>query len=196
MKATIAGALGAALLALSACTVGPDYRRPSAPVPVRYKEAGWKLGHPEDAVARGPWWRIYHDPVLDGLERQVAVSNQNLKAAAAAFFEAEALVAEARSGFFPTLSASGGAQRSRSLAGGLGLIGNFFSQTVSTSWVPDLWGRVRRTVEGQTASAQASAADLANARLSAQATLAGDYFQLRVADELKRLLDRTIAAYT
>src|SRR5579875_1370598 len=113
----------------------------------------------------GAWWRIYRDPVLDRLEQQVAVSNQNLKAAAAAFREAEALVAEARAGFFPTLSASAQGQRARSA----GVIANLFSQSVSASWVPDLWGRVRRTVEGQLAGAQASAAELANARLSAQA---------------------------
>jgi NodT family efflux transporter outer membrane factor (OMF) lipoprotein len=192
---SVAGALGA-LLALSACTVGPDYRRPSAPVPARYKEAaGWTVGRPADAQGRGPWWRIYDDPVLDGLERRVAISNQNLKASAAAFREAEALVAEARSGFFPTASAGGSGQRSRSNTNGFSFIGNFFSQTASASWVPDLWGRVRRTVEANVASAQASAADLANARLSAQAALASDYLQLRIADELKRLLDQSAKAY-
>src|SRR5579875_2444767 len=190
MKGVRAAALAAALAA-AACTVGPNYHRPSAPVPARYKEAGFVVAHPADALARGAWWRIYRDPVLDRLEQQVAVSNQNLKAAAAAFREAEALVAEARAGFFPTLSASAQGQRARSA----GVIANLFSQSVSASWVPDLWGRVRRTVEGQLAGAQASAAELANARLSAQATLAGDYFQLRIADALQRLLDRTIAAY-
>ncbi|HJU19843.1 MAG TPA: efflux transporter outer membrane subunit [Stellaceae bacterium] len=207
MKSTLAGALGA-VLALAACTVGPDYRRPSAPVPVHYKEAGWKIGQPADALDRGPWWRIYRDPVLDRLERRIDISNQNLKAAAAAFREAEAIVAEGRAGFFPTLTASASAQRSRSGGGsrggagvagaafGGGAIANFFSQTASASWVPDLWGRVRRTVESEVASAEASAADLANARLSAESTLASDYFQLRIADALKRLLDQTIAAYT
>src|SRR5579883_1171138 len=176
MKGVRAAALAAALAA-AACTVGPNYHRPSAPVPARYKEAGFVVAHPADALARGAWWRIYRDPVLDRLEQQVAVSNQNLKAAAAAFREAEALVAQG--------------QRARSA----GVIANLFSQSVSASWVPDLWGRVRRTVEGQLAGAQASAAELANARLSAQATLAGDYFELRIADALQRLLDRTIAAY-
>src|SRR5579883_2820743 len=189
MKGVRAAALAAALAA-AACTVGPNYHRPSAPVPARYKEAGFVVAHPADALARGAWWRIYRDPVLDRLEQQVAVSNQNLKAAAA-FREAEALVAEARAGFFPTLSASAQGQRARSA----GVIANLFSQSVSASWVPDLWGRVRPTVEGQLAGAQASAVELVNARLSAQATLAGDYFELRIADALQRLLDRTIAAY-
>jgi NodT family efflux transporter outer membrane factor (OMF) lipoprotein len=188
------GALGAAVLSLAACTVGPDYRRPGAPVPPRYKEAaaGWTKGQPADMFDRGRWWRVYRDPVLDALETRIDVSNQNLKAAAAAFREAEAIVAEARAGFFPTVAASGQGQRSRPVAGP---IGNFFSQTVSASWVPDLWGRVRRTVEANVASAQASAADLANTRLLLHATLAGDYFQLRIADELKRLLDQSAKAY-
>ncbi|MGH7110036.1 MAG: efflux transporter outer membrane subunit [Stellaceae bacterium] len=196
MRSILAGALGAAVLALSACTVGPNYRRPSAPVPTHYKEAGWVVAHPAAARARGPWWQVYRDPVLGRLEPQVAVSNQNLKADLAAFVEAEALVAEARAGFFPTVSVSGQGTRSRSVTGGFGRVGNFFSQSASASWVPDLWGRVRRTVEGQIASAQVSAADLANARLSAQATLASDYFQLRIADALERLLHLTITAYT
>jgi NodT family efflux transporter outer membrane factor (OMF) lipoprotein len=121
-----------------------------------------------------------------------ARTNQTLKASAAAFREAEALVAEARAGFFPTLSANGQGQRSQAAGG---TVGNFFSQSASASWVPDLWGRVRRTVEANVASAQASAADLANARLAAQSALASDYFQLRIADALMRLLDQTIAAY-
>jgi NodT family efflux transporter outer membrane factor (OMF) lipoprotein len=197
MKGTVAGALGATVLLLAACTVGPNYRRPSAPVPPRYKEApaGCTPAHPAAAVKRGPWWRIYRDPVLDSLERRVDISNQTLKADAAAFFEAEALVAEARSGFFPTASASGQGQRSRSITGGFPFVSNFFSQSASASWVPDLWGKVRRTVEANVANAQASAADLANAQLSAQATLASDYFQLRIADELQRLLDRSAKAY-
>lgn len=198
----------AVLIAAAGCTVGPDYHRPSAPVPARYKEArpiaGWKRGQPADAIPRGAWWRIYRDPVLDGLERRVDISNQNLKAAAAAFRQSEAIVAESRSGFFPTLSASGAAQRSRgggrgggNLAGfgGGGSISNFFNALESASWVPDLWGRVRRTVESSVASAQASAGDLAGARLSAQSALAADYLQLRVADDLRRLLDQTVAAY-
>lgn len=196
MRSILAGALGAAVLALSACTVGPNYRRPSAPVPTHYKEAGWVVAHPAAARTRGPWWQVYRDPVLGRLEPRVAVSNQTLKADLAAFVEAEALVAEARAGFFPTLSVSGQGTRSRSVTGGFGRVGNFFSQSASASWVPDLWGRVRRTVEGQIASAQVSAADLANARLSAQATLASDYFQLRIADALERLLGLTITAYT
>ena len=211
-----AGLVGLAAV-LSACTVGPDYRRPAAIVPALYKEysykeakpqPGWQLGRPDDTRDRGDWWAMYHDPVLDRLEQRIDISNQNLQAAAAAFREAEFIVAEARAGFFPTGTANAEAQRSRSggssssgtgsssfVSNGGGRIGSFFSDSVMASWTPDFWGQVRRTVEANVATAQASAADLANARLSAQGALAGDYLQLRVADELKRLLDDSAAAF-
>ena len=197
---------GVALL-LSACAVGPDYRRPSASMPAQYKEAGWKLGEPLDAIDRGAWWSVYNDPVLDGLERQIDISNQNLLAAEAAFRQAEFVVAQARAQFFPTATVNASAQRSRGGGtagsgttpigggGGGGRITNFFSTSTAASWTPDLWGRVRRTVESNVASAQASAGDLASARLAAQGALASDYLQLRVADELKRLLDATAKAF-
>jgi NodT family efflux transporter outer membrane factor (OMF) lipoprotein len=205
-----AGAITAAAL-LSACTVGPDYRRPSAPVPVQYKEArpqpGWKMSQPGIAD-RSAWWSVYGDPVLDGLERRIDISNQNLRAAAAALRQSEEIVAEARAGFFPTGTANFQAQRSRSggsassgagsssfIVGSGGRISSFFTDSVSASWTPDLWGQIRRQVEAGIANAQASAADLASVRLSAQGTLAGDYLQLRIADELKRLLDESAKAY-
>jgi NodT family efflux transporter outer membrane factor (OMF) lipoprotein len=204
--------LGAALalLALSACTVGPDYHKPSAPVPVRYKEAaaaaGWAVAQPSEAAARGAWWRVYNDPVLDGLELRIDISNQNLKAAEAAYRQAEWMVAQARAGFFPTGTLNASAQRSRGSGGsssasgtggggGTGKIVDFFSVSAAASWTPDIWGQIRRTVESQVANAQASAGDLANARLSAQGQLAVDYLQLRIADELKRLLDASAVAF-
>ncbi|HEV2097559.1 MAG TPA: efflux transporter outer membrane subunit [Stellaceae bacterium] len=210
-SAALKGVAGAAAI-LSACTVGPDYQRPAAPVPVRFKEAqpppGWKLGRPADAINRGDWWRVYDDPVLDGLERRIDISNQNLKAAEAAFRESEWRVTEARAGFFPTGTVNGSATRSKSGGGGSngsgsvsagvasgGRISDFFSTQVAASWTPDLWGQIRRTVEANVATAQASAGDLANARLSAQGALASDYLQLRVADELKRLLDDSTTAF-
>ncbi|HYZ41389.1 MAG TPA: TolC family protein, partial [Stellaceae bacterium] len=164
------------LLLLSSCTVGPDYQRPSAPVPAQYKEAGWKVGEPLDAIDRGAWWSIYKDPLLDDLEKQIDISNQNLKAAEAAFQEAEWIVAQARAGFFPTLDLNASAQRSRAGGGSSsstgfgrsGFVASSFSTSASASWTPDLWGRIRRTVEGDVASAQASGGDLASARLSAQ----------------------------
>jgi NodT family efflux transporter outer membrane factor (OMF) lipoprotein len=196
-------------LLLSACTVGPDYQRPDAPVPAAYKEAGWKIGEPFDAIDRGAWWSVYNDPVLDALERQIDISNQNLLAAEAAFRQSEFIVAQARSQFFPIGTIDATAQRSRGggtagagttpVGGGVGgaggRISNFFSTSTAASWTPDLWGRVRRNVESNVASAQASAGDLASARLAAQGALASDYLQLRIADELKRLLDTTAKYY-
>jgi NodT family efflux transporter outer membrane factor (OMF) lipoprotein len=195
---------------MSGCTVGPDYVKPDAPVPAAYKEAwkpgpmekGWATARPADAIDRGAWWSIYHDPVLDGLERQIDISNQNLKASEAAYREAEATVAAARAQFFPTGRLSGSATRTRSSGNsapqagfGGGISSQFLTETTA-SWVPDLWGSVRRLVESDIASAQASAATLANARLSAQGELATAYVELRVADELSRLLDASVKAYT
>jgi NodT family efflux transporter outer membrane factor (OMF) lipoprotein len=178
-----------ALLFLSACAIGPNYHRPAANVPSTYKEAGnWKPAQPSDMAARGPWWAVYNDSALDGLEKQVAVSNQNLKASEAAYRQAASVVQEARASLFPTATFNAGAQR----AGGGGQpTANKLSATLGASWEPDLWGRLARTVEGDVASAQASAADLAAATLSAQGTLAADYFELRAADQLQRLLDST-----
>ncbi|HEV2186737.1 MAG TPA: TolC family protein, partial [Stellaceae bacterium] len=196
----------AAMVGLSGCLVGPDYLRPDAPAPATYKEAwkpgprekGWAPGRPNDAIDRGAWWSIYPDPVLDKLERQIDISNQNLKAAEASFRESEALVTEARAGLFPTLDAAASAVRSRSSGStfGTGNISNTFRTTLNASWVLDLWGSVRRQIEASTASAQASAATLANARLAAQASLATAYMQLRVADELQRLLSASVKAFT
>lgn len=203
-RGTLCTVLGALLL-LAACAVGPDYQRPSAPVPAAYKEsAGWKLAEPQDAGSRGPWWSIYQDPALDGLERQIDVSNQTLKASEAAYRQAIALVGEANAGLFPSVALSSSAQRaesggtSKSPTTGRSVqprVANQFTLGPSASWDLDVWGRIRRTIESNVANAQASAADLASARLSAQASLATDYFDLRAADELQRLLDDTVEAY-
>src|SRR5207302_8948368 len=127
---------------------------------------------------RGAWWAVFRDPVLDGLARQIDVSNQNLRSAEARFRQAEAIAAQARAGFFPTATLNAQAQRSRTSGGRVGTtgvsggntgrIGNLFSISTTASWAPDLWGRIARTVEGDVASAQASAGDLASARLAAQ----------------------------
>jgi len=137
------------------------------------------------------------------LAKQIDISNQNLKSAEAAFRQAEWIVAQARAAFFPTVDLNSSAQRSRTGGGTSsstgfgrsGFVASSFSTSASATWAPDLWGRVRRTVESDVASAQASAGDLASARLSAQGALASDYLQLRVADELKRLLDTSAAAF-
>ncbi|MBV8132382.1 MAG: TolC family protein, partial [Alphaproteobacteria bacterium] len=180
--------MGAVAVLVSACTVGPDYQRPDAPVPAQYKEAGWKVGEPLDAIDRGAWWSVYKDPLLDDLEKKIDISNQNLKAAEAAFQQAEWIVAQARASFFPTVDLNASAQRSRTGGGSIsttgagrsGFLSSLFSTSASASWVPDLWGKIRRTVEGDVASAQTSAGDLASARLSSQGTLVSDYLQLRM----------------
>ena len=185
-------------LSAAACTVGPEYRRPTAPIPAAYKkDAGWREARPAAAIDRGAWWSVFKDPVLDALMRQVEVSNQNLKAAEAAFRRAEAVVAQSRATFFPTAEIDGSALRSRSpgFRGGGASIASSFRTTGSASWIPDLWGRIRRTLESDVATAQASAGDLAAARLATQAQLATAYMQLRVQDELRQLLDRSVKAY-
>ena len=197
----------AASAVLGACSVGPDYARPELPVPEAYKEdagwhpAEWKAAHPADALDRGAWWEIFGDPLLNDLEKQVDVSNQTLKQAEAQYRQAAATVSAARAGFFPTLAVSASATRSGrygdSASGSAGSSHptNSFSLPFTASWEPDLWGRVRRTVEGDVANAQASAATIESTRLSVQAQLAQTYFQLRIVDEQKRLLDDTVDAY-
>jgi NodT family efflux transporter outer membrane factor (OMF) lipoprotein len=179
-------------LVLAACTVGPDYVRPAAPIPASYKtDLGWREARPSDAIERGAWWSVFDDPVLDRLVRQVEISNQNLAAAEAAFRAAEAAVAEARAAFFPTAPIDASAERSRAA----GQTANAFRTAGQASWIPDLWGRVRLNVRGAVATAQASAGDLAAARLAAQGQLATAYMQMRVLDELRRLLDAAAKAY-
>ncbi len=180
-------------LALAGCMVGPDYQKPAAIVPAGFKEAaGWRPAIPQDAADRGRWWAIYHDPVLDQLEAQVAVSNQSLKASEAAFRQARALVGESGASLFPTLAVTPSATRS---GGGRTKPRTSYELSGDASWVIDLWGRIRRQVEGDLASAQASAGDLASARLSAQAALASDYFQLRGRDAQLDLLNAAVEAY-
>lgn len=184
-----------ALACLAGCAVGPDYRKPAAPTSVAFKElAGWKPSTPRDGIDRGAWWSLFNDPQLDALERQVAVSNQNVIAAEAAFRQAQALTQEAKSTLFPTVALTPGIQRG---AGASGFGGTNSVATVegSASWDLDVWGRIRRQIESQRAAAQVSAADLANATLSAQATLAVDYFNLRAQESLGLLLARTVADY-
>ena len=192
-----------ALLLLAGCTVGPDYQRPDAPTGAGFKEAadappGWKLGTPGDTIPKGAWWSIYHDPTLDGLESQVALSNQNIKSFEAQYRQAQAIVDEARSQEYPTVGVSAGVTRSRSggtsSTGGGGRARTQYTAEGTATWDLDLWGRIRRQVESDQASAQVSAADLANATLSAQETLANDYFQLRGQDALTRLLADTVKA--
>ncbi|WP_454871341.1 efflux transporter outer membrane subunit [Paraburkholderia xenovorans] len=193
----------ASACALTACTVGPDYVKPTATTAATYKEldgTGWKPAQPADTFARGAWWSVYADPSLDALEQQVASANQNVQAAEARFRAARATVAQYRSSFFPLVSATGAYSRARSSENVLhkstaGLTLNDYLVQADASWEPDLWGRVSRSVEGAKAEAQASAADTQAALLSMQAELATDYFELRGLDQERQLLDDTIEAY-
>lgn len=185
----------AVLALLSGCAVGPDYVRPTLDVPATYKEAGpWKTAQPGQVDANGDWWRIYGDDTLDGLMAQANQANQTIAQAAAQYRQARALTDEARAGFWPQLTAGISAGRARTNNNGSKL-GNTYATSLDASWEPDLWGSVRRSVEASEAGAQSSAAQLAAARLSVQATLAQDYLQLRITDELKALFARTLVAY-
>jgi NodT family efflux transporter outer membrane factor (OMF) lipoprotein len=181
-------ALGSASVT-AGCAVGPDYQRPAAAVPADYKEIkGWKIAVPRDDLDKGDWWSIFHDPVLDGLERKVEIDNQTLQAAEAGYREAHAVVAEARAQLFPTLTGDPSMTRTNA---------THWLATIEgvATWEPDLWGRVRRTIESDSSAAQASAAEIVNVRLSAQASLATDYFELRESDAMQDLLDHTIGQY-
>ena len=218
--------LAVALCLLAGCMVGPKYHTPSMDAPAAYKELtpadlqqtdGWKVAQPKDDALRGKWWEIFNDPELNALEEKVDVSNQNIAAAAASFFAARALVKEARSQLFPTVTtnpaiivqrpsatlskgANGGSSGSGSGTG----TGSSSSATTTftdytlpfdATWQPDLFGRIRNTVRSAAYGAQASAADLENTRLTVQAEVAADYFQLRGQDALKKLLDSTVVAF-
>ncbi|WP_345812397.1 efflux transporter outer membrane subunit [Paraburkholderia sp. PREW-6R] len=191
---------------LASCAVGPNYKRPAAEVPASYKEAapGWKVAQPADQQDRGDWWTIYQDPQLNALEDRLNTANQTVAQYAAVYRQARALVSEARAAYFPTIGASAGATRSGNGASSNGIattgtsrsgINNSFNVQLDASWELDLWGSISRTVNAQKAGQQGAAADLANARLSAQATLAQTYFSLRALDSTQKLLDDTVAAY-
>ena len=184
---------------LSACAAGPDYQRPTVDTPAAFKELGdWKPAEPREPAADN-WWAAFGDPVLDDLQARLEVSNQNLRAAEAAYRQALALADAARASWFPAINATAGATRSASsaatAASGNAPPRNSFSLGATVSWELDVWGRIARTVEGVDASLAASAADLAAARLSARATLAQTYFQLRAAERQQALLDASVAAY-
>jgi NodT family efflux transporter outer membrane factor (OMF) lipoprotein len=226
------------VVAMGGCAVGPAYHPPSAPVPTTYKEAPadpaegqqWKPASPQDAMRRGKWWEMFNDPELNALEEQIDATNQSIAQAYQNYMAARALVDEARSQRFPTVTTTPGVSRSRSSAtlgagtvsagsvgtGSAGSAGtaaagsvgsptaqhviasnqasNFVSLPGDVSWEPDLWGRIRNTINQSRYAAQVSAADLENVRLSQHSTLAQLYFQLRGQDALRKLLDETVAA--
>ena len=213
---------GAALLLAAGCNFAPRYDPPKTETTPAFKEAatgnsdgqGWKVATPQDAAIRGHWWEAYQDPDLNELEARVAISNQTIVAAEASYRAAHALVLEAQAQLYPTLSLDPAVTRSKSSASVSGVGGgvstnagtgsaqggstqthNIFTLPLEASYQIDLWGSIRNTVAVNRFAAQASAAQLANALLSTHSLLAQDYFQLRIADEQRRILDTTVADY-
>ena len=186
-------------LLLSGCMVGPDYHRPSADVPLQYKEAkGWQQATPLDAQPKGEWWRVFNDAELNRLMPQVVLSNQNIAMYAAQYRQAQALAAQSKAALFPSLGISADSTRSGSHTNSSPVtrtVSNSHSAELTASWEVDLWGKLRRQRQEDQASASASAAELANATLSAQSELAQDYFQLRFLDQRIALYQQSITAY-
>jgi NodT family efflux transporter outer membrane factor (OMF) lipoprotein len=187
------------LLALTSagCMVGPDYVRPTAPTPAAYKEAdGWKVAQPADTLPRGNWWEAYNDPTLNGLMAQVDVDNFNIALYEARVRQANAGTQAARAALWPLVDLGAGASRNNTSSSANGRSTNSaYNVQLGASWEPDLWGGIRRNIESAGANAQASEADLANARLSVQASLAQNYFLLRVQDAQIALLRDTLTGY-
>jgi len=202
-----------AAMMISGCTVGPNYHRPTAPSAPAFEESavpvpppnppngGWKQVTPNDSAIRPNWWEMYQDPQLNKLEEQVAVSNQTLKASYEQYMQARAAIQVYRSQYFPTLTVAPAASRDRvsanrplHVAGTQTTYNDLVLQGQAT-WEPDLWGSIRRSVESQRATTQATAADLANVDLSLRSELAMDYFELRGLDTQQRLLDNTVLQY-
>ena len=215
---------------LAACNLAPAYHVPAPipagePLPASFKAApGWVPATPADAIAKGQWWALWNDPVLDGLERRVEITNQNVAAARAAYAQARALVAQQRAALFPTISGNGAATRTGTFGPGAVIASSTtstgtsatsgttttgsgtattafgrntsYSLQIGASWEPDLFGRLTNTVRQARGQAEATAADLANATLAARGELAVDYFQLRGQDAQAALLEETIVAYT
>jgi NodT family efflux transporter outer membrane factor (OMF) lipoprotein len=182
-------------LALAGCAVGPNYERPAVESPAAFKEGQgeWVRAVPADTLERGPWWDLFSDPQLSELASQVEVSNQNVAAAVAGYAQARALVAQQRASLFPSVTLDAGANRSG--GGGATPTRGNYQVSIGGSWEPDVWGRLSRGVEGATAGAQASLADLQAATLSAQGELAVQYFNLRQNDVQYALLAQTIEGY-
>lgn len=190
------------LLTLASCTtVGPDYHRPPVKIPSAFKELSWKTASPNDHVIRGKWWEIFQDSELNALEEKVNISNQNIASSVAAFLQARTLIKSARSQYLPTINLNpnlsaikGQGVTSGYSASSAGVFGQY-SIPFTASWMIDLWGRIRNTVDQNTANAQASFADLENMRLSQQSELAMTYFQLRAQDALIDLYQNTLERF-
>jgi NodT family efflux transporter outer membrane factor (OMF) lipoprotein len=196
---------------LAGCNMGPKYLPPTMTAPPAFKESpaqynetgGWTVAQPQDAALRGKWWEIYNEPDLNSLEDELNIDNQNIRQAFENFMEARAMVREARSQYFPTVSIGGSYTRSQTSsnvgsATSSGTSGGkqtqVFSIPAGVSWEPDLWDKVRNTVRASQYSAQLSAADLENERLTEQASLAEYFFEIRGQDALQNILNDTVEA--
>lgn len=189
------------VLLAAGCSVGPKYHRPTAPAAPEFKEAaGWQPAQPQDQQSRGNWWEAYHDEELNSLEQKVEISNQSLKLALTEYTSARAEVQYQRANYFPFLNASAAVTRQRGSENRTFYFStknqyNDFTLPLDVSWEPDVWGRIRHTVQAARATAQSTAADVQNVRLSLQGELALDYFEMRGLDEQKSILDATVSAY-
>jgi NodT family efflux transporter outer membrane factor (OMF) lipoprotein len=216
MKRTLPSALCAlssllCALFVSGCMVGPKYHAPAPPkiAAPNYKEStvnfqnepGWKVANPNAAMLQGNWWQVFHEPELNSLEDQLNINDQTIKQYFAQYMEARALVAEARSAYWPTITANPGWSRAHSSANQsvsstatTGRNYSLWNLPLDVSWAPDLWGKIRREVQSAQYAAQVSAADLAGQRLIEQASLAQYYFEIRGQDKLQQILDQTVRA--
>jgi NodT family efflux transporter outer membrane factor (OMF) lipoprotein len=197
----------ACLVLFAGCSFAPKYSKPSVQTPAAFKELtpeqsketdGWKTAEPKDDMIRGQWWEMFHEPELNAFEGQVVVSNQTVAAALANFLAARAVVKQSRSQYFPTVTANPSVTRSRQSSVSSPPTSSTFTEyslPFDASWELDFWGRIRNTVKANSLEAQATLADLENVRLTVQAEVAVDYFQLRVLDAQKQLLDATVLAY-
>jgi NodT family efflux transporter outer membrane factor (OMF) lipoprotein len=209
VKTSIISVTVACIIVLGGCSFAPNYSKPSVQAPAAFKEMtpaqseqtdGWKTAEPMDNVLRGQWWEMFHEPELNAFESQVSVSNQTVAVALANFLAARAVVKQSRSQYFPTVTASPSVTRSRQASsqnqsGSSASTFTEYALPFDASWEPDFWGRIRNTVKANSLEAQATLADLENVRLTMQAEVAVDYFQLRVLDAQKQLLDATVIAY-
>lgn len=209
MKYPMKPVLSLFILFLAGCNLAPKYHTPAITLPPNYKEApGWVAAEPSDAVARGEWWTLFNDPVLNELESRVSVTNQNVASFRAAYQAARALVITQRAALFPLINLTGNRSRSTPFTGTTSGSGSFvtgsggalsassnFMLGIGASWEPDLWGKLSNAVSQAKAGEAASVGDLANATLSAQGELASNYIQLRGIDTQRDLLDRIIEDY-
>jgi NodT family efflux transporter outer membrane factor (OMF) lipoprotein len=199
----------ATMALFAGCSFAPKYVEPAVQTPAAFKEMtpaqsqetdGWKNAEPMDNALRGQWWEMFHEPELNAFESQVSVSNQTVAVALANFLAARAVVKQSRSQYFPTVTASPSVTRSRQAlssnqSGSSASTFTEYALPFDASWEPDFWGRIRNTVKANSLEAQATLADLENVRLTVQAEVAVDYFQLRMLDAQKQLLDATVTAY-